>query len=91
MLYKARNKVIEFFDKYFSMVSKAKPTAIIGAGLQILTPTYASRITNSSCTIRAGKNTERLLNEIRQVVYSLHQSKEINKKVYNNIIKSIQL
>ena len=40
MLYKARNKVIEFFDKYFSMVSKAKPTAIIGAGLQILTPTH---------------------------------------------------
>ena len=36
-----------------------------------------------------GSNSESLLNEIRQVVYSLYQSKEITKKVYNNIIKSI--
>ena len=32
-----------------------------------------------------------LLNEIRQIVYSLHQSKEITKKVYNDIIKSVKL
>ena len=38
-----------------------------------------------------GSNSESLLNEIRQVVYSLYQSKQITKKVYNNIIKSIQL
>ena len=31
-----------------------------------------------------------LLNEIRQIVYSLYQLKQITKKVYNNIIKSIQ-
>ena len=36
-----------------------------------------------------GSNSESLLNEIRQVVYSLYQSKQITKKVYNNIIKSI--
>ena len=29
-----------------------------------------------------------LLNEIKQIVYLLYQSKEITKKVYNNIIKS---
>ena len=40
---------------------------------------------------KAGNNSESLLNEIRQVIYSLHQSKEITEKVYNNIIKSIQL
>ena len=39
---------------------------------------------------KAGNNSERLLNEIRQIVYSLYQSKQLNKKVYNNIIKSIQ-
>ena len=33
----------------------------------------------------------KVLNEIRQIVYSLYQSKEITKKVYKNIIKSIQL
>ena len=41
--------------------------------------------------IKAGTNSKSLLNEIRQIVYSLHQSKEITKKVYNNIIKSIKL
>ena len=37
----------------------------------------------------AGNNSEGLLDEIRQIVYSLYQSKQIPKKVYNNIIKSI--
>ena len=32
-----------------------------------------------------------LLNEIRQIVHFLYQSKEITKKVYNNTIKRIQL
>ena len=31
------------------------------------------------------------MNEIRQIVYSLYQSKEITKKVHNNIIKSIKV
>ena len=34
--------------------------------------------------VKAGNNSDNLLNEIRQVVYSLYQSKEITKKVYNN-------
>ena len=38
--------------------------------------------------VKAGNNSESLLNEIRQVVYSLYGSKEITKKVYNNIINS---
>ena len=41
--------------------------------------------------IQASNNSEILLNKIRQIVYSLFQSKEITKKVYNNIIKSIKL
>ena len=40
--------------------------------------------------VKAGDNSESLLTEIRQIVYSLYQSKQITKKVYNNIIKSIQ-
>ena len=39
--------------------------------------------------VEAGKISESLLNEIRQIVYSLYQSKQITKKVYNIIIKSI--
>ena len=40
--------------------------------------------------IKTSNNSESLLNEIRQIVYSLYQSKEITKKVNNNIIKSIK-
>ena len=39
--------------------------------------------------VKAGNTSENLLNEIRQIVYSLYRAKEITKKVYNNIIKSI--
>ena len=40
--------------------------------------------------VKAGDNSESLLNEIMQIVYSLYWSKQITKKVYNNIIESIQ-
>ena len=40
---------------------------------------------------KAGNNSESLLNEIRQIVYYLYRSKEITKKVYSNIIKSIKV
>ena len=45
----------------------------------------------SLAQVKAGNNSESLLNEIRLIVYYLYQSKQITKKVYNNIIKSIQL
>ena len=38
--------------------------------------------------VKAGNNSENLLKEIRQIIYSLYQSKEITKKVYNNLMKS---
>ena len=41
--------------------------------------------------VRAGNNSEDLLNEIKQIVYFLYHSKVIIKQVYNDIIKSIQL
>ena len=37
---------------------------------------------------RAGNTSEKLLNEIRQIICYLHQGKEITKKVYNTIINS---
>ena len=39
--------------------------------------------------VNASNNSENLLNKSRQIVYSLYQSKEITKKVCNNIIKSL--
>ena len=39
--------------------------------------------------VKAGNTSVNLLNEIRQIIYSLYRAKEITKKVYNNIINSI--
>ena len=63
-----------------------------GEGLKILTPNQMlKRLPIALTQIKAGNNSESLLNEIRQIVYSLYQSKEITKKVYNNIINSMKL
>ena len=39
--------------------------------------------------VEPGNNSENLLNEIREIFYSLYQSEEITKKVYNNTVKSM--
>ena len=63
-----------------------------GKGLKILTlKKMLQRLPISLAKVKAGNNLESLLNEIRQIVYSLYQSKQITKKVYNNIIKSVNI
>ena len=63
-----------------------------GTGLKILTPKQMlQRLPISLVQIKASNNSQNLSNEIRQIVDSLHQSKEITKKVYNNILKSIKV
>ena len=62
-----------------------------GKGLKILTPKkMLQRLPIALAQVKAGNNSESLLNEIRQIVYSLYQSKQITKKVYNKMFKSIQ-
>ena len=61
-------------------------------GLKILTPKQIlKKLPIALAQLKAGNNSKSLLNEIRQIVYSLYQSKEITKIVYNNIIKSIKV
>ena len=61
-----------------------------GTGLKILTPKQMlQRLPIALAQVKAGNNSENLLNEIRQIIYSLYQSKEITKKVYNNLMKSL--
>ena len=63
-----------------------------GTGLNKLTPKQIlQRLPIALAQVKVGTNSESLLNEIRQIVYSLYQSKKITKKVYNSIIKSIKL
>ena len=58
----------------------------------MLTPKQMiQRFPISLAQVKAGNNSESLLHEIRQIIYSLYQSQEITRKVYINIIKSIQL
>ena len=91
MPYKARNEAIKFYDDYSLMVLEAKNKAIKGIGLKMLTSKQMlQRLPIALAQVKAGNNSESLLNEIKQIVYSLYQSKEITKKVYDNIIKSIQ-
>ena len=52
---------------------------------------YYKRLPIAIAQISTGNNSEDLLNEIRQIVYSLYRSKEITKKVYSNIIKSMKV
>ena len=41
--------------------------------------------------VKSGNTFEKLLNEIRQAIYSLYRAKENTKKVCNNIMNSIKL
>ena len=70
----------------------AKQNETKGKGLKILTPKQMFQILPiAPAQVKAGNNSESLLNEMRQIVYSLYQSKQITEKVCNNIIKSINL
>ena len=94
MLYNARNNAIKFIEDYVSMIFEAKKLVREheGTGLKILTPNQMlKRLPIAPAQVKAGNNSESLLNEIRQIVYSLYRSKEITKKVYNNIINSIKV
>ena len=68
----------------------AKQNETKGKGLKILTPQkMIQRLSIALAQVKAGNNSENLINEIRQIVYSLYQSKKITKKLYNNLMKSL--
>ena len=74
---------------------ESKQNETKGKGLKIPTPKQMlQRLPIALAQVKAGNNSESLVNEIRlyiQIVYSLYQSKQIAKNVYNNIIKSINV
>ena len=68
----------------------AKQNKTEGKGLKILrAKQMLRRLPIALAQVKAGNNSESLLNEIRQIIYSLYQSKEITQKVYNNLMKSL--
>ena len=69
-----------------NIVNKAK-----GAALKILSDKQMlNRLPILLAQIQAGNNSNKLKNEIRQILYSLYRSKVLAKTVYNNLIKSIR-
>ena len=61
-----------------------------GIGLKILTPNQMlSRLPISLAQLKAGNNSEKLKNEIRQLLYSLYRSKKLTKQLYKSLIDII--
>ena len=55
--------------------------------LKILTPKQMpQRLPIALAQVKVGNKSENLLNEMRQIIYSLYRAKEITKKMCNNII-----
>ena len=89
-LYDSREKIIDLFNNdpniksesiYRSKQGKTKWT-----GLKILRPKQMlQRLPTALAQVKAGNSLESLLDEIRQIIYSLYESKQATKKVYNNI------
>ena len=92
--YNGREMVLNGFKSKIFLI-KSKGSGILNidnSKLKILTPKQMiQRLPIALAQVKAGNNSESLLNEIRQIVYSLYQSRQITKKVYNNIIKSINV
>ena len=61
-----------------------------GQGLKILTPKQMIiRLPILLAQLKAGNNSEKFKNEIRQLAYSLCRSKNLTKTIYNNLINII--
>ena len=88
--FNARNNAIKFIEDYGSMILEAKKLAKEQEGtgasktsranegerVKILTPNQMlKRLPIALAQIKAGNNSESLLNEIRQIAYSLYRSK----------------
>ena len=69
---------------YFNQQNQA------GQRLKMLTPNQMlSRLPISLVQLKAGNNSEKLKNQIRQLLYSLYRSKKLTKTIYNNLINII--
>ena len=76
-------KIVKEIPKFNKQNQKEK-------GIKILTPNQMlSRLPIYLSQLQAGNHSEKLKNEIRQLLYSLYRSKNMTKQVYNNLIKPV--
>ena len=82
-----RNKILDIVEKTLDFNKKNQE----GKGQKLLTPDQMlSRLTISLAQVKAGNYSEKLKNEIRQLLYSLHHSKKLTKSICNNFINTIE-
>ena len=80
-------KIINIVERilYFNQLEQQK-----GERLKILTPNQMlSRLPITLAQLNAGNNSEKLKNEIRQLLYSLNRSKTLTKQLYKGLIDTI--
>ena len=71
-------EIIDIVEKILELNSKKES----GKGLKILTPNQMlSRLPITLAQLKAGNNSEKLKNEIRQLLYSLYRSKKLTKQL----------
>ena len=79
-------KIINIVERilYFNQLNQLRK------GFRTLTPNQMlSRLPISLAQLKAGNNSEKLKNEIRQILYSLYQSKKLTKNVYKSLVEII--
>ena len=61
-----------------------------GQGVKILTPKQLiTRLPILLAQLKAGNNSQKLKNEIIQLLYSLNRSKKLSKTIYENLMNTI--
>ena len=80
------DKILKIVEEIFKFNKQNQE----GKGLKILTPNQMlSRLPITLAQLKAGNNSEKLKNEVRQLLYSLYRSKNMSKQVYNNLINYV--
>ena len=88
-MFNYKNNLVNTVENKFPGTTE-KISKSSGSGLKILTKQQMfSRLPILLAQIQAGNNSQKLKNEIRQIIYSLYRSKVLIKTVYNNLIKVI--
>ena len=80
------NEIVDIVEKILNFNTQNQE----GQGLKILTPNQMlSRLPISLAQLKAGNNSEKLKNEIGQILYSLYRSNKLTKQIYKSLIDTI--
>ena len=81
------NKIVDIAEKILDFNKQKK-----GKGIKVLTPKQMlRRLPIALVQVKVGNRSENLPNAIHQIMYSSYQENKITKRVYNNIMNSVNL